>query len=67
MEKKHDNLPEAQSAKKANNKSTFIVILIAALSLICSSGDGAIPMLAGIAGIIIAIVYFVKMFKGRKK
>ena len=67
MKKENENLPEAQSAKKNNNKMTIICIVVALLGLISASGTGAIPMLAAIAGIVIGVIYLTKYFKARKK
>lgn len=67
MKKQNENLPEAQSAKKVNNKNSIIILFVAIAGLIGSMGTGMIPDLLQIVAIIVAVIYLVKFFKSRKK
>lgn len=62
-----DNLPEPQSAKKANNKIGIEFLIIVVLLWINILFDGGLSDIAGIACIVLAAVSLVKFFKNKKK
>ena len=67
MEKKYEDLPEAQSSKKVNNKNQLLYIIGAVCMVIGTMGYGFINAMATLASLIIFGVVIVKLIKSRKK